>query len=166
MAQRKAVKAKIDRLDVRLMSSLAEHGRKSITELSKNIALSPTPLSARLDRLEAEQLILGYRADVDVEKLATLDVYYVTLGIKGFSADTMRRIEALMAENPYIVAVDCLFGSIDYVMLVYAKSKQHYHEILAPFLQFELDYQTLPVSRRLIRFHLHRLIAELGRDFE
>ena len=166
MPRRKTVKTRLDRLDMRLLASLAEHGRQPIAELAKAVSRSASPCSTRLARLESEQLIRGYRADIDVERLAELSAYYVTLACKSVDAETVRRIETLMAQSPYIVAADCLFGSIDYLLLVYARSTQHYHEIMTPFDQFNVDYETWPVSRRLIRFSLHRLVAELGRDID
>ena len=75
-----------------------------------------------------------------------------------------RKLEALMLESPYIVAADHLFGSIDYLLRVYARSTQHYHEIMAPFVELQVDYETWPVSRCVMRHQTHRLVGELKRD--
>jgi DNA-binding Lrp family transcriptional regulator len=164
MQRRRSDKPKVDRLDMRILTSLAERGRQPITELSKKVGLSPTPCSARVERLEELGLILGYQADVDVEQLDDLSLYYVTIAIKTYSAELVRKIEALITGNPYIVSADCLFGALDYIMVVYARSTHHYHEIMAPFLEFDIDYKTWPVSRRLMRSHVHRLVAQLNQE--
>jgi DNA-binding Lrp family transcriptional regulator len=154
-------KSKIDRLDLRILAALAQHGRETMTDLSKKVGLSPTPCSARVENLEAVGLIIGYQADVDVERLADLSLYCVTIALKTWTPTSARAVESLILASPYIVACDSLFGSLDYVMWVYARNTQHYHSILEPFQAFELDYTTHPVSRRLLRPQLHRLIAEL-----
>jgi len=157
---KRASNGQLDRFDLRILAALAGRGRQTITELSKLVGLSPTPCSARLERLEADAAILGYHADVDVERLTGLSLYYVTITAKHFSPSLARKMETLINESPYIVAADALFGSLDYILQIYAHSSQHYHEIMAPFLESEIDYHTWPVSRRVLRPQTHRLISQ------
>jgi Lrp/AsnC family transcriptional regulator, regulator of ectoine-degradation genes len=159
-----AKKSKIDRIDLRILAAVAERGRQTITELSKRVGLSPSPCTARLERLESENLILGYHADIDVEKLADLSLYYVTLALKPYTTERAREVEALILDNPFIVSGEALFGSLDYLLRVYARSTQHYHEIMSPFTAHAIDYETWPVSRRVLRTRLHGLVAEIRRD--
>jgi DNA-binding Lrp family transcriptional regulator len=156
--------AKVDRLDLRILTELAARGRRSKTELSKSVGLSSSPCAARLERLEADGIIIGYQADIDLERLADLSLYYVTVAGKPWSLVLARQLEALMLESPCIVAADHLFGSIDYLMRVYARSTQHYHEIMAPFVDLQVDYETWPVSRCVMRHQIHRLVGEIARD--
>jgi Lrp/AsnC family transcriptional regulator, regulator of ectoine-degradation genes len=155
--------SKIDRLDLRILAVLAQFGRDTMTHLSKKVGLSATPCSARVERLEASGVILGYQADVDVERLADLNLYCVTIALKTWTPAAAHAVESLILGSPYIVACDSLFGSLDYVMWVYARNTRHYHSILEPFHAFELDYTTHPVSKRILRPQLHQLIAELAR---
>ena len=53
---------KVDRLDMKILGALAEQSRQTITELAKNVGLSASPCTARLERLEGEKLIAGYYA--------------------------------------------------------------------------------------------------------
>jgi DNA-binding Lrp family transcriptional regulator len=163
MKHARKTKRRPDRIDMRILVALAERGRQTITELAGRVGLSATPCSARVERLEAEGLISGYQAEVNVEKLADLSPYYVTIAAKDYSPAIARQLEALIAASPYIVGADCLFGEFDYILRVYARSTQHYHEIMAPFLELKIDYQTWPVSKRVIAPQLHRLVAELAR---
>lgn len=155
---------RVDRLDMRILAAVAERSRQTVTELAKSVGLSASPCTARLERLENEHLILGYQADIDVERLADLSLYYVTVAGKPHTADLACRLEELMAACPYVVSADALFGSIDYLLRVYAHSTQHYQEIMAPFAEHRIDYETWPVSRRVVRPQLRRLIAQLQRD--
>jgi DNA-binding Lrp family transcriptional regulator len=154
---------KVDRLDMRILTALADRSRQTITELAKNVGLSASPCAARLERLENDQIIMGYHAEVDVESLADLSLYYVTIAGKPYTPGLARKLESLMIANPYIVSAEALFGSLDYILRVYARSAQHYHEIMAPFAEHQIDYETWPVSRCVVRPHLRRLVAELRR---
>lgn len=155
-------KAEADRLDMRILTALSERGRQTLTELAKTVGLSATPCGARVEHLEAEKLIVGYHAHVDVERIANLSLYFVTIAANPYSADLARKLEALMAASPYIVSADALFGSIDYILRVYARSTQHYHSIMAPFVELGVDYETWPVSRKVMLSKEHRLIGHLA----
>lgn len=151
-----------DRLDMRILTALSDRGRQTLTELSKTVGLSATPCGARVDQLEAQKIILGYHAEVDVEELADLSLYHMTIALKPYSADLARRLETLMAACPFIVSADALFGSIDYILRVYARSAQHYQSIIAPFVELGVDYETWPVSRKVMTPRTHRLIGHLA----
>jgi Lrp/AsnC family transcriptional regulator, regulator of ectoine-degradation genes len=152
-----------DRLDLRILAALSEHGRQTLTDLSKAVGLSPTPCAARVESLEADQLILGYHADVDIERLADLSLYFVTVTAKPYSVEVARKLEAIMFASPYIVSADALFGSIDYLIRVYARSTTHYHEIMSPLVELGVDYETWPVSRKVMAPKMHGLVAHVAK---
>jgi Lrp/AsnC family leucine-responsive transcriptional regulator len=155
---------KIDRLDMKILTTLAEESRQTITEVARNVGLSASPCTTRLERLEHEKLIIGYYTDIDVEQLGDLSLYHVTIAGKPYSAELARKLEELIIRNPFIVSADAVFGSLDYVLRVYARNAQHYHEIMAPFVEHKIDYETWPVSRRIVRFQSRRLMEALVRD--
>jgi DNA-binding Lrp family transcriptional regulator len=155
---------KIDRLDMKILTTLAEQSRQTITEVARNVGLSASPCAARLERLEHGKLIIGYYTDIDVEQLGDLSLYHVTIAGKPFTPELARRLEALIIQNPFIVSADAVFGSLDYVLRVYARNAQHYHEIMAPFTEHKIDYETWPVSRRIVRTQSRRLMEALARD--
>jgi Lrp/AsnC family transcriptional regulator, regulator of ectoine-degradation genes len=158
------LKTKIDRLDMRILAAVAARGRQTVTELSKSVGLSLSPCTTRLERLEADQLITGYHAEIDVERLADLSLYYVTVALTPYDTETARKIEEIIIASPYIVSADALFGANDYLLCVYARSTQHYYEIVAPFTALHADCETWPVSRRIVRPQIDRLIAQLKRE--
>jgi Lrp/AsnC family leucine-responsive transcriptional regulator len=52
----------IDRIDQRILSALQADGRLSNLKLAEAVALSPTAVLARVQRLTREGYILGYEA--------------------------------------------------------------------------------------------------------
>ena len=59
----------LDRIDLRLLKILQEDGRITNLKLAEAVALSPTAVLARVQRLTREGFILGYEARLDPEKL-------------------------------------------------------------------------------------------------
>lgn len=153
---------RVDRLDMKILRAISERSRQSITEISKEVGLSASPCTTRLERLEREGLIVGYNTDINVEQIADLSLYQVTIAAKPYTPEMARILEALIVRNPYIVSADAVFGSLDYVLRVYARNAEHYHEIMRPFVEHKIDYETWPVSRRIVRFQSRRLLEKLA----
>ena len=59
----------IDRIDQRILSALQADGRLSNLKLAEAVALSPTAVLARVQRLTREGYILGYEARLNPLKL-------------------------------------------------------------------------------------------------
>ena len=147
---------------MKILTAISERSRQSITEISKEVGLSASPCTTRLERLERDGLIVGYNTDINVEQIGDLSLYQVTIAAKPYTPEMARTLEALMVRNPYIVSADAVFGSLDYVLRVYARNAEHYHEIMRPFLELKIDYETWPVSRRVVRFQSRRLLERLA----
>ena len=81
----------LDRFDQAILTTLAEEGRISITDLAKRIGLSKSPTQARLRRLEEQGAIRGYRAILDPIRLGLDHVAFVEVRL------TDTREEALAA---------------------------------------------------------------------
>jgi len=149
----------LDRLDMKILTALRRDGRITKTSLSDAVGLSPTPCCARVDRLEREGLIRGYHADVDIERLANLNRFVVTVSLRDYTPEKARRFEVIVADIPFVVQCDAVFGSTDYVLQILAESVTHYHEIVEPMLAMEIDYTTFPVSRAVRGQHQADLAA-------
>lgn len=141
----------VDLFDLKILGALYRRGRISKTELADAIGLSPTPCGARIEKLETSGLIRGYHADIDIERLANLTQYHVTVSIKEYTPQKARRFEAEVAKIVNIVECEAVFGEIDYIMKVCVASISHYHAVMAPLVEMEIDYTTYPVSKVLRR---------------
>ena len=72
----------VDRLDMKILTAISERSRQSITEISKEVGLSASPCTTRLERLERDGLIVGYNTDINVEQIGDLSLYQVTIAAK------------------------------------------------------------------------------------
>lgn len=141
----------LDRLDMKILTALIRDGRITKASLSDAVGLSPTACCARIDRLERKRFIRGYHADVDVEQLANLTRFVMTVSLRDYTPKKARRFEAIIADIPFVVQCDAVSGSAHFVLQILAESTSHFHETVKPMLAMEIDYTTFTVSRTIQR---------------
>ena len=61
----------LDQRDLEILRILSKEGRITKAALAERIGLSPTPCWDRLKKLEKAGLIEGYRAQINLKKLAS-----------------------------------------------------------------------------------------------
>ena len=61
--------AALDRIDLKILDRLQQDGRMSNLKLAETVALSPTAVLARVQRLTKDGYILGYEARLNPLKL-------------------------------------------------------------------------------------------------
>ena len=61
--------AALDRIDLLLLAELQRNGRLTNADLAERVHLSPSACLRRVQRLERDGVIAGYRADVSAERL-------------------------------------------------------------------------------------------------
>ena len=81
----------LDRTDLRLLAVLQTEGRITNAELAERVNLSPSACLRRLQRLEADQVITGYAAQVDPQA--------VGLGLQAFVRVQLVKHEAAVIER-------------------------------------------------------------------
>ena len=65
------MRARLDAIDLKILATLQREGRITKLALAERVSLSPTPCWARLKRLEQAGYIAGYRAEIDLAKIAS-----------------------------------------------------------------------------------------------
>ncbi len=107
----------LDDLDRRLVSLLAADGRASMADLGRAVGLSRTAVLARVQRLEREGVIRGYRAEVALPEVAAAHRARVGLVIRTTDvAGYVRRLAAL----PGVAEIETVAGEYDLIALVTA----------------------------------------------
>lgn len=119
----------MDAIDRKILASLQEQGRLTITELAGRIPLSVSRCQRRVRELEASGALRGYHADVDPTAvgLGFTAIVFVTMG-QGDQA-TIAAFEAQVAAVPQIVAAQRLFGDPDYLLRVVAADLDAYRRL-------------------------------------
>ena len=86
--------SELDEFDRKIVATLLQEGRITITDLAERIRLSKTPCQLRLRRLIDAQVIRGFRAIVDPVRLGLAGRGLRSVGDRSGSADAARVAQA------------------------------------------------------------------------
>ena len=141
----------IDSTNRRVLAELQADARISLAELGRRVGLSAPAVAERVQRLEQEGVITGYRADVDPRAL-------------GFPLQAIVRIRPaprqipkvaeLARETPEVVECERITGDDCFFMRMNLRSVEHLEEVIDRFVIFGQTttsiVQSAPVPRRAI----------------
>jgi DNA-binding Lrp family transcriptional regulator len=103
----------LDRIDVKILSSLQRNGRSTMQELATQVGLSPRASLERVRRLEAAGIIAEYRAVIDLAHLSRpVNIFAeITLAKQAHQVRVERRLAAIEE------VVECweVSGTVDYL---------------------------------------------------
>ncbi|MFC7546719.1 Lrp/AsnC family transcriptional regulator [Plantactinospora sp. GCM10030261] len=104
-------------MDRRILNELTRDGRTSIRTLAERIHISRSNAYARVERLLADGVITGFRAQVAPEPAGLMTSAYVSLTIE---QNTWREVSARLRQVRYIEHAALLGGDHDVLALVRA----------------------------------------------
>ncbi len=145
-------KAALDAADIRILSVLQRHGPLSKSKLADMVGLSPSPCWARLDRLKKSGLILGYRSDLNLAKIADFTKVIVTVSLNSHRKVDFDRFEDYVRLRSEITDCVSTGGGMDYVMTVVTSNLQDFQDLMEAMLDSELAierYVTYIVTRQI-----------------
>ncbi len=125
---------KLDRIDLRILSVLQQHGRITKQKLANEVNLSVSPCWVRLKRLEEAGIINGYHAEVQLDKLANFSTVLVEITLKHHAAEDFERFENAMVDAPHVIDCYATGGGVDYVLKIIAHDIDHYQNLIDDML--------------------------------
>lgn len=123
--------ADLDRFDRAIMSTLAESGRISITDLAKRIGLSKSPTQARVRHLEEAGIIRGYRAILDPIQLGLDYVAFVEVKLSDTREKALSEFNKAVVGLVEVEQVHMIAGRFDYLLKIRTASMRSYRRVLA-----------------------------------
>ncbi len=120
----------LDRFDHAILDTLASDGRISITDLAGRIGLSKSPTQARLRRLEAEGVILGYRALVDPLRLGRDHVAFVEIKLTDTREAALKAFNKAAIRIPEVEECHMLAAHFDYLLKVRCRNMRDFRRVL------------------------------------
>jgi len=109
---------KLDRINERILHELKSDGRVSNAELALRVGLSPSACLRRVQELERNGVISGYRAVLNKSELGVGCVAYVMVGLSNHTKDAQLAFEAAMAIAYQVVECHNITGSYEYLIRV------------------------------------------------
>ncbi|SEI83456.1 DNA-binding transcriptional regulator, Lrp family [Allopseudospirillum japonicum] len=116
----------LDAVDLQLLQILQQEGRLSNAKLAERLALSEAPCWRRLRRLEQENIIQGYRANLNREKLGFGVVVFAQIRLGEHASEAPIIFENQVRDIPQILACYNVSGECDYMLLVVAENLEAY----------------------------------------
>jgi Lrp/AsnC family transcriptional regulator, leucine-responsive regulatory protein len=124
---------KLDETDLALLEELQADARVSLAELGRRVGLSAPSVAERMRRLEADGVILGYRAHVDPRALG-YDLSAV-LRVRP-DARQLPKLAKIAADTPEVTECERVTGEDCFVMKLHVRDVHHLEEVLDRFTPF------------------------------
>jgi DNA-binding Lrp family transcriptional regulator len=128
------MRAKLDRIDLKILAQLQAHGRLSNVDLADAVGLSPSPCLQRTKRLESAGYILGYGAQLDLVKLGEVVVVFTEMTLNDHRRTDFARFEAAVAEMDEVVECHLVSGGYDYLLKFVTRGISHYQQVIEAML--------------------------------
>ncbi|TDQ45205.1 Lrp/AsnC ligand binding domain-containing protein [Tepidicella xavieri] len=106
----------LDRMDLRILDVLQRDGRISNLKLAETVALSPTAVLARVQRLTREGYILGYEARLNPRKLGAGMLVFVEVLLDRTTPNVFDEFQAAVQVRPEILECHMVAGGFDYLL--------------------------------------------------
>lgn len=122
VANRPRSAPRLDDIDRRLLTLLADDARVSQRWLARELRMSPPAVGERIARLERAGVIRGYRVDIDWEALGYVTAFLAVTAMQGADQGGIMKALHRLPEVQDIVVVT---GAID--MLARVRLRDHAH---------------------------------------
>jgi len=124
----------IDRIDQRILSALQTDGRLSNLKLAEAVALSPTAVLARVQRLTREGYILGYEARLNPLKLGRGMMVFVEVLLDRTTPNVFEQFKAAVQAQEAILECHMVAGGFDYLLKTRMADMAAYREFAGTVL--------------------------------
>jgi len=123
-------RAKLDRVDRRILRALQDDGRMTNVDLARQAEISAPPCLRRVRALEEAGYIRGYHADINAEALGFGVTVFAQVGLSSQAETDLKAFEALMQSWPEVRECHMLAGETDFLLRIVAVDWDAYQRFL------------------------------------
>lgn len=124
----------VDRIDLKILDVLQRDGRISNLRLAEAVALSPTAVLARVQRLTRAGYIAGYEARLDPAKLGAGMLVFVEVLLDRTTPNVFEAFKAAVQVYPEIMECHMVAGGFDYLLKTRVADMQAYRQFAGSVL--------------------------------
>ena len=124
----------LDRTDLRILDALQRDGRLSNLKLAEAVALSPTAVLARVQRLTRDGYIVGYEAQLDPARLGVGMLVFVEVVLDRTTPNVFDAFRAAVQVYPQIMECHMVAGGFDYLLKTRMADMQAYRDFAGTVL--------------------------------
>src|SRR5437763_14581893 len=123
-------RAKLDRIDRRIISDLQSNGRMTNVELAERAGISAPPCLRRVRALERAGIIKGYHAELSPETLGYSVSVFALVGLNSQAEIDLKAFEELIAKWDEVRECHMLAGEADFLLKIVAETWDEYQKFL------------------------------------
>ena len=98
---------KMDSIDLKILSLLQKNARMPLKQIAEQVFLSSPATAARIERLEKEGIISGYRAELNLKKLGFPIIAFINLELR---PDQKPEFYPFICSHPNVLECSCVTG--------------------------------------------------------
>jgi Lrp/AsnC family transcriptional regulator, leucine-responsive regulatory protein len=117
----------IDPINLRILGELQQDGRLSVAELARRVGLSSPAVAERLQRLERDGVITGYRAEIDQRALGL--ALSAVIRIRP-APGQLENVAELAKRTPEVVECRRITGEDCYIATAHVRDVGHLEEVI------------------------------------
>jgi Lrp/AsnC family transcriptional regulator len=141
----------MDAIDRKILSVVQQDASLSVAEIGQRVGLSSTPCWKRLQRLEADGVILRRVALIDAEKLGLGITVFVSVETGDHSQDWLKRFADVVGAMPEVMEFYRMAGDVDYMLRVVVPDIAGYDAFYKKLIG------TVPLKNVTSRFAMERI---------
>jgi Lrp/AsnC family transcriptional regulator len=116
----------MDAIDYKILAVLQEDASLSVAEIGQRVGLSSTPCWKRIQRLEADGVILKRVALIDQDKIGLGITVFVSVETGDHSQEWLGRFAEVVGAMPEVMEFYRMAGDVDYMLRVIVPDIQGY----------------------------------------
>jgi DNA-binding Lrp family transcriptional regulator len=157
---------KLDRIDLKILAQLQRSGRITNVELADAVGLSPSPCLTRVKRLEQSGYIVGYGAQLNLQKLGDFLTVFTEVTLHDHRSTDFANFESKARNIDEIIECHLVSGGYDYLLKFVTPGVNHYQEVVERMLEgnfgIEKYFSYIVIKSPFIKTHypIQRLFGE------
>ena len=141
----------MDAIDKKILAVLQKDASLSVAEIGNRVGLSSTPCWKRIQRLEADGVILKRVALVDQNKIGVGINVFVSIETGDHSQDWLKRFAEVVSAMPEVMEFYRMAGDVDYMLRVVVPDIAGYDAFYKRLIA------TVPLKNVTSRFAMERI---------
>ena len=121
----------MDAIDARILNLLSQNSKSTLKVLAEHVGLSPSPLQARIKKLEKDGFIRSYVAKLDFTKIGQDHIAFVQVTLSDTRADALATFNDAVRQLKSVEQCHMIAGNFDYLLKVRTKNIRKYRTELA-----------------------------------
>ncbi|HEY5379255.1 MAG TPA: Lrp/AsnC family transcriptional regulator [Pseudolabrys sp.] len=141
----------MDAIDRKILAVVQQDASLSVAEIGQRVGLSSTPCWKRLQKLEAEGVILRRVAIINPDKVGLGITVFVSVETGDHSQDWLKHFAEVVDAMPEVMEFYRMAGDVDYILRVVVADMQSYDAFYKNLIA------TVPLKNVTSRFAMERI---------